>query len=239
MSATPQIGAFFDLDGTLLPEPSLEWRFIAYLLSRDEITTANVLRWLGRCATAFPRSPHAAFEANKVYLAGVRESLAADWQKSAGFDSLPVFLGGLSRIAWHISRRHQIFLISGTLASLARAVADDLQGRIEVVATELEACGGYWTGEIAGEHISSKEKARAVRDLAVRHNLQLKQSYAYGDQVSDLPMLESVGQPAAVNPSARLARVARLRGWPVLDWKAMRSAPHREQASWLSPKEAR
>jgi hypothetical protein len=56
MNAARKIGAFFDLDGTLLAAPSLEWRFIGYLLERDEITTVNVARWGLQSAVNFPGS---------------------------------------------------------------------------------------------------------------------------------------------------------------------------------------
>ena len=242
MNSSSRVGAFFDLDGTLLPEPSLEWRFIAYLLERDEITTANVLRWLGRCAATLARGLRAAFEANKLYLAGIRESLAEDWQRSGAMDSIPLFLGGLGRIAWHASRGDRIFFVSGTLAPLARGIASALNSNIEAVATELDTSGGCWTGALADEHVSGKVKARAVRQLAVRHNLRLDQSYAYGNRVSDLAMLECVAHPAAVNPSARLSRIARLRGWPIWEWKALRPAPRQtcgQSAPWFAPKVAR
>ena len=76
MTAPQQnIAAFFDLDGTLLPPPSLEWRFIGYLLERDEIASAHVARWLGYFAKTILRDPHSAIAANKFYLAGIRTSL--------------------------------------------------------------------------------------------------------------------------------------------------------------------
>ncbi|MGA6961913.1 MAG: hypothetical protein WBY38_21055, partial [Candidatus Acidiferrales bacterium] len=64
MTAPQQnIAAFFDLDGTLLPPPSLEWRFIGYLLERDEIASAHVARWLGYFAKTILRDPHSAIAA--------------------------------------------------------------------------------------------------------------------------------------------------------------------------------
>ena len=59
-------------------------------------------------------------------------------------------------------------------------------------------------------------KARAIEQLAEREGIDLAASYAYSDSESDLPMLEAVGHPVAVNPDAALARIARERGWDVL-----------------------
>jgi HAD superfamily hydrolase (TIGR01490 family) len=238
MSAN-KIGAFFDLDGTLMPKPSLEWRFLSHLLERDEITSAAVLRWLGNWAGTVLREPRAAVDGNKSYLAGLRESLASDWANSLEPGSMPMFSEGLARIEWHVTQQYQVFFVSGTLAPLACAIARSLPGHIEVIASELEVCRGYWTGRLAGEHMSGKAKWRAVHALAEKHGLRLDLSYAYGDQIADLPMLEAVGHPFVVNPGARLRRVARKRGWPICHWTVAPLAVRDEGAQLLAVKEAR
>jgi HAD superfamily phosphoserine phosphatase-like hydrolase len=234
------IGAFFDLDGTLLPAPSLEWRFIGYLLERDEISSAQVARWLAHFTKTILRNPQEAIEANKHYLAGIKTSLANDWERalaspSAHEDSLPLFAAALDRVAWHHTQGHQIFLITGTLAPLAqivaRRIATQLQAAIEVQATKLEVkpeewhshswlrSETQWTGHLAAEHMSNKAKAHALKALAKTHNIVLSQSYAYGNTASDIPMLESVGHPQAVNPRTRFAEIAKKRHWPILNWQ--------------------
>jgi HAD superfamily phosphoserine phosphatase-like hydrolase len=240
------IGAFFDLDGTLLPAPSLEWRFIDYLLERDQISTAQVARWLAHFAKTILRNPHDAIEGNKFYLTGIETSLPNDWEHtlapaSAHEDSLALFAAGLERIAWHHTQGHQIFLITGTLAPLAQIVAShiaaQIQASIEVQATQLEVkpqgwhshswlCAAtQWTGRRAGQHMSNKAKAEALKALAKTHNIALSQSYAYGDTAADIPMLESVGHPQAVNPKTRFAEIAKKRDWPALHWQESTTAP--------------
>ncbi|HKN61720.1 MAG TPA: HAD-IB family hydrolase [Candidatus Acidoferrales bacterium] len=237
--STSKIGAFFDLDDTLFPKPSLEWRFLGHLLARDEITSSAALRWLGNWAKALLRNPRAAVDENKSYLCGLPESLARDWVNSLEPGSPQMFSEGLARMSWHITQQHQVFFVSGTPGFLARAIARSLPGPIEVIASELEVCGGYWTGRLAGEHMSGKAKCRAVRALAEQRGLRLERSYAYGDQSADLPMLEAVGHPFAVNPAARLRRIARKRGWPVCGWKALPAAAREECGQWSSVREAR
>lgn len=234
-----KISAFFDLDGTLLPKPSLEWRFLGHLLARDVITSVAALRWLGNWAKTVLRNPHAAVDGNKSYLAGLSESLARDWANSLEPGSPQMFSEGLALLSWHITQQHQVFFVSGTLGFLARVIARGLPGHIEVIATELEVCDGYWTGRIAGEHMSGKAKCRAVHSLAEQRGLRLELSYAYGDQIADLSMLEAVGHPSAVNPAARLRRIARKGGWRVCDWKALPAATHEECGRWSSAREAR
>ena len=244
MSAPPNIGVFFDLDGTLLPPPSLEWRFIGYLLQRDRISGTHLARWLAHFAKTILRDPHQAIEGNKFYLAGINESLVSEWENdfaraTSPEDSLPLFDEGLQRIAWHHAQGHHIFLITGTLAPLAlmlaKRISAQLGAPIEVQAPQLEVTtkksnshswlcsSNQWTGRLASKPMSGEAKSRALEAAAATHNLDLAQSYAYGDSAADISMLESVARPAAVNPQRRLAQIAQQNSWPIFHWKA--SAP--------------
>lgn len=246
MNAPGMIGAFFDMDGTILPGPSLEWRFASYL---DQSGLFNLPGWMLYAAKNVLRDPRGAVWRNKSYLAGLPETLAADWGRSLGSgpggaasfpqacgaqEKSPLFPSALRRLAWHASRGHRIFFVSGTLAPLARAIAknltralafagsSDVGGReqvsIQVCATELELRNGCWTGRLAGPQISGEAKARSLREAAHRYGLALRESYAYGNSFSDLAMLEISGHPVAANPSLRLARLARRRGWEISRW---------------------
>jgi HAD superfamily hydrolase (TIGR01490 family) len=230
MRPPEQIAAFFDLDGTLLPCPSLEWRFIAWLAARDAIDSGHLAGWLGHFACNIWRDPYAATFENKRYLSGLRGSLADDWEGSLGPDSLRFFAFGIERIAWHQAQGHRVFLVSGTLGPLARAAASRLPGPIEACASELETRDGRWTGRLAGEHLRGEAKGRATRRLAALHALDLGECYAYGNSLADLPMLESVGHLVAVNPEVGLERIACSEGdignrdgvprdWRVCKWK--------------------
>jgi putative phosphoserine phosphatase / 1-acylglycerol-3-phosphate O-acyltransferase len=233
MNRNPQIGAFFDLDGTLLAPPSLEWRFIAYLLARDEISGRNLARWLAHCAATLLIESRAAINGNKRYLAGLRESLVSDWSNSQATSGLPFHPHGLARMAWHHAQQHQIFLVTGTLAPLARSIARELPCPVEICATELELLDARWTGLLASAHMSAGEKARTVRTIAAQRNLALSYSFAYGNGMADLAMLEAVGHPVAVNPSLCLAWQARKRKWSIYRWAPPQAAmPAARKNSW-------
>jgi putative phosphoserine phosphatase/1-acylglycerol-3-phosphate O-acyltransferase len=245
------VGAFFDLDGTLLAAPSLERRFVGYLLERDEITSARVGRWLAGFAESFWRDLHGATEGNKRYLCGIGEELVSDWERSLGAEffcgpTLAFFDEALQWIVWHRAQGHRVLLVSGTLAPLARVIARGLAAwaatEIEVCATELEIAAGssrVWNGRIAGEHMSGGAKLRAVAELAARCGIDLSRSYAYGDSVGDLQMLEAVGNAVAVNPTRRLASVARKRGWQTCIWKKTRGEISHVAAQRLAAKAVR
>src|ERR1700745_4310532 len=146
MNAPQKAGAFFDLDGTLLAPPALEWRFIGYLLERDEIRTVSVARWIAQSARAFLVSGHRAVLANKYYLYGIQESLVGEWEKTIAPGSLPLLVEGVNRMRWHLKSSHRVVLVTGTLAPLARAIARHLPCGVEVRATELEIKDGQFTG---------------------------------------------------------------------------------------------
>jgi HAD superfamily hydrolase (TIGR01490 family) len=239
MTPPEKIGAFFDLDGTLVASPSLEWQFVGYLLGREAMGSREIGRWLSRFAKNCLLDPRAATTANKQYLAGLRASLVDDWANSLAQAAPRFFPAGLDRVAWHLAQGHRVFFVSGTLKPLAEVVAERLPGPIEVRATELETARGEWTGQLAGEHMSGEAKARAVRDLAARYSLSLWDSCAYGNSIEDLPMLDSVGQHMAVNPPTRLRRIARREGWQILDWAMPAATDTNVRARHLSPKEAR
>lgn len=239
-SHAARAAAFFDIDGTLLPAPSLESRFIAYLLAHDDVGIPQIAVWLARFLKQSLYRLRDALQENKSYLRGLPESLAATWQRSlawgnialeSAYPDLCFFTEALDQMEWHAARRHKIFLVSGTLAPLARIIALQLSARfhvaIEVCATELDTHDGVWTGNLAGPHVSGTQKALAVETLAAQHGLSLADSYAYADTFSDRAILETIGHPVAVNPSRRLARHATQRGWPMVHWHSTNPACHR------------
>ena len=238
MIVPAKIGAFFDLDGTLIPPPSLEWRFLAHLLACEKVSRTNLMLWLRQWAKNILRDRHAAIENNKLYLAGLPESLVAEWTAAGAPNSPPFFLEGMARLAEHHTQGHRIFLVTGTLAPLARAIAHHIPCPVEIVASEVEVLDGRWTGWLVGEHMSGKAKACAIQALAARYRLELRQSHAYGNDVADLPMLDAVGSPVAVNPSRRLARMARTRGWPIYKWHELQTSAKTTHTRLFTPTEA-
>ena len=235
------VAAFFDLDGTLVALPSLERRFFRMLRYRRAIAMKNYWRWLEEAMRLLPRGASAILHGNKMYLRGIE----ADRLEEGGLKpAFTVFGAALERVAWHAQRRHTIVMVSGTLEPLAkeaaRAIEDELAARgtctgIRVCATRLEEIEGRWTGRILGEPMFGEAKARAAKRLAEEMRLDLGGCYAYGDSLNDRWLMETVGRPAAVNPSNELAAVARTRGWPVQNWSGKenlspRRMGHREIA---------
>lgn len=231
------VAAFFDIDGTLVPRPSLERRLFAELRYRRVLPARNYFLWLMRAVRLVPQGLEMIRHANKMYLRGVRvseiEESSAEGRaarQAPPRTAMPalLFREGVERVAWHAAQGHAIVLVSGTLAPLARNVAvmvvlqlalGGLGGSIEICSTELEEIAGKWTGQIVGEALFGEAKGRAVRRFAREHGTDLRGCFAYGDGLSDRWMLEAVGRPVAVNPSQDLHRMARKRDWPILWWR--------------------
>ena len=89
----------------------------------------------------------------------------------------------------------------------------------EFKANRLEFVNGYATGRILPPVMASATKAKWMREYAERENINLSESYAYSDSISDLPMLSIVGHPVAVNPDFRLKQTAIQHDWAILDLK--------------------
>jgi HAD superfamily phosphoserine phosphatase-like hydrolase len=215
-----RVSAFFDIDGTLLPLPSLERRFLAELRHERLIPVGNYLRWLTATVRLAPRGILHAIHGNKAHLRNVPV-------RALSFRQLNFFPAAIRRVAWHASQGHSVILVSGTLDFLARQTALALTlrlamrgvtAKIGVCATQAERIGVRYTGKIIGSANFAEQKVIAMRRVACESGLELARCYAYSDSAHDRWMLGAVGRPAAVNPSPELRRIAMLRHWPIFDW---------------------
>jgi HAD superfamily hydrolase (TIGR01490 family) len=109
-------------------------------------------------------------------------------------------------------------VITGALDFSVKPIADYL-GIDVCVANKLEFVKGYATGRLLPPVMASATKAKWIREYAEREGINLSESYAYSDSISDLPMLSIVGHPVAVNPDFRLKQTALQHDWPILDLK--------------------
>lgn len=218
-----RIAAFFDLDGTLLSPPSLEWRFFRHLRYRRLIGPEQYLRWAAEAVRLARRGLSAARYGNKMYLRGVAAE-AARCFRPALWEFFPE---GLHRLRWHAAQGHELVLVSGTLEPLAQLAARALEAElalrgcvaaVKVFATGLEEWCGRWTGRAPEGPMNGPAKGEAVRRMAAAEGFDLELCFASGNSAGDLCMLAAVGRPAAVNPDARLAEIAARAGWPVLLW---------------------
>jgi len=129
-----------------------------------------------------------------------------------------VFPGAYELIEKSRSRGLRQVVVTGALDLSVKPLMEHL-GIPDYVANHLEFVNGVATGRLLPPVLAAATKASWIRQFAEREGINLSESYAYSDSMSDLPMLSVVGHPAAVNPDMRLRQTALHHDWPILNLK--------------------
>ena len=146
-----------------------------------------------------------------------------------------VYDEAVERIQQHKSAGQDVVIVSSSGEEVVGPIGA-MVGADYVLATRMVVSDdGKYTGEIE-RYVYGPKKAEAVRELAAERGYDLAASYAYSDSITDLPLLEEVGHPTAVNPDRALRKIAVERGWPILTFA--NGVPLRERISGLRPPHA-
>ena len=146
-----------------------------------------------------------------------------------------VYDEAVERIQQHKSAGQDVVIVSSSGEEVVGPIGA-MVGADHVLATRMVVSDdGKYTGEIE-RYVYGPEKAEAVRELAAERGYDLAASYAYSDSITDLPLLEEVGHPTAVNPDRALRKIAVEHGWPILTFA--NGVPLRERISGLRPAHA-
>jgi HAD superfamily hydrolase (TIGR01490 family) len=210
--------AFFDLDRTLLRRSSALALAPAFraagLISRVQLAKATAWQALFMLRGASHAAVRRAAEDGLVVLRGYSpqelQSLVAGSMERV-LRPL-VYAESLDLVDLHRRRGEPVYIVSATLQEIVQVIADDL-GFDGALGTICEVQDGVYTGR-ALRALHAEEKARCLREL----DYDLEASTAYSDSHTDVPFLEAVGYPVAVNPDRALRRIAGERGWPVLEF---------------------
>ena len=214
--------AFFDLDKTILAKSSaLAFARPFYrggLIGRSDVIRSAYAQFIFLASGA----DHDQMETMRRYMsslvtgwdvAKVREIVAEtidDIIDPAIYDEAVALIDG------HRAAGRDIVIISSSGTEVVEPIGARLGADI-AVGSQLAVDDGKYTGEILF-YAYGEAKADAVRDLAQERGYDLGACYAYTDSVTDLPMLDAVGHPTAVNPDSELRRIASERGWPIVDF---------------------
>jgi HAD superfamily hydrolase (TIGR01490 family) len=222
-----EVAAIFDVDGTIVGSNVVS--YFAWLRMR-ELPVALRPLWLAAFLTKVPyywgldKLSRAHF--NRAFYknyAGWKPSRARHLgqESFAGFTLDRIFPEALQQLRDHKAAGHRVVLLSGALDFLLEPMKDLAD---DVLCSTLAQENGAYTGELTGAPVAGEARARMLASFARRRGLDLSRSYAYADSISDLPMLEAVGNPVAVNPDRRLGAAAKARGWKVERWDKNGSA---------------
>ncbi len=221
--------AFFDLDRTLLRRSSalaLAGSFRERgLISRRQLLQAAAWQLLFVARGASHEAVRRGAEDGLHVLAGHRPEELRELVADAMEPVLRplVYAEPLRLVERHRERGERVFIVSATLQEIVDAIAGDL-GFDGALGTVCEVRDGRYTGR-ALRALHAGAKADCLREVAEREDLDLAECTAYSDSHTDLPFLEAVGHPVAVNPDRELRRIAADRGWPVLQF-GERAYPH-------------
>ncbi len=129
-----------------------------------------------------------------------------------------VYAEALTVIEEHKREGRRVYLVSASPEQIVRPIGRHI-GITNVIATRVKTDNaGFFLPEL-DQYVMGPGKVKAMEEIADRDDLDLSESYAYSDSFTDLPMLELVGHPVAVNPDRELRKVAEERGWPILEFQ--------------------
>ena len=216
--------AFFDLDKTVIAKSST-------LAFTGKLYKAGMLGRKALLRAGIGQLMFVIFGADHDQLAKARDAmleLTKGWDK-AEIDRLVretleevvaplVYAEALFLIDEHLREGRRVFIVSASPDEIVRPLAEYI-GITDVIATKAKIdAEGRYTGEVE-MYAYGPAKAEAVEKVAAEEGISLAESYAYSDSATDLPLLELVGNPHAVNPDKELREVAEERDWPILDFR--------------------
>lgn len=231
------IAAFFDLDKTILARSS-SFAFAKPFYREGLIGRSDVIRSAyAQFVFLASGADHQQMETMREYMSKLVTGWDVDKVQSIVGETLDdivdpmVYQEAVDLIAQHKAAGHDVIIISSSGTDIVEPIGERL-GADLAIGTQVGIEEGQYTGEILF-YAYGEGKADAMRTLAAERGYDLAQSYAYSDSQTDIPMLEAVGHPIAVNPDSELRAVATERDWPILDFAkpmAMREQAAKRQA---------
>jgi len=226
MTQAPRAAAFFDLDRTIISGSSVfQFGWVAYrngMVPTIEllIDAFNAIRF--RMTGASDEKT----EAVKGRILEAIKDVEVETLRGLGDEIIPRLLDDVRREArWlidlHEDAGRDTYIVSASPVEIVADFAEamEMTGGIGTVAAVRH---GRYTGELAEPFCYGDGKAHAIEKIAAERGYDLRLSYAYTDSAGDLPMLEAVGHPVAVNPDTALETVAYHRGWPIVEFSRTR-----------------
>lgn len=217
----PRAAAFFDLDKTVLAASS------TFALGRG-LRRRGLVPPRTAARSAYAHATYMLRGADHLQMERMREllsELVTGWDTAVVRDVVEealedvivplVYPEAAELLRWHAEFGRDVVVVSSGAQEVVGPVGDRLGATLTVGST-MEVVDDRYTGRIE-RYVYGPEKAAVLGRLAEERGYDLAASYAYSDSMTDLPMLQAVGRPHAVNPDRQLAAHAEAAGWPVLE----------------------
>jgi HAD superfamily hydrolase (TIGR01490 family) len=212
--------AFFDLDRTLIAGASL-FPFGVEAWRSGLVTNADLRRFAaGSLAFLVFGDKGDRSEGVRTDFLGRVDGMSVELLDDVARRVLPRLIDRVRPESRQLVKMHHeagrdTWIVSASPYGIVAPLAAEL-GMTGAIATKGKVVDGHYTAELEGPFVYGAGKVEAISKLAAERGYDLRACYAYSDSVSDLPMLELVGHPVAVNPDSDLADIAHERGWPVV-----------------------
>ncbi len=222
----PQVGAFFDFDGTVIYGYSAT-TYLREQIKRGDVSPRQLLE-LTKTMTQFGMG-NMGFSAMMTiasqYLRGISEEDYLEFAEKLYTKHIAKLIYPETRalIEAHLKKGHTVALVTAATPYQVMPAARDL-GIEHVKCSNLEIIDGKFTGSVVKPTCYGMGKVDAAEQLAEQCDVDISQSYFYSDSDEDIQLLEFVGNPRPLNPNKRLRRIACGRGWPVQDFNSRGNA---------------
>jgi putative phosphoserine phosphatase/1-acylglycerol-3-phosphate O-acyltransferase len=220
--AGPQIGAFFDFDGTLIAGFSATV-FLKEQVRRGDLSPYEFLEMLA-AVTQFSVGGmgfSGLMSTAAQLMRGVNEAdyIAFGEELYEQQIARKVYPESRALVQAHRARGHTVAVISSATPYQVEPVARDL-GIEHVICSRYEVENGVFTGGIVRPLCFGQGKVDAAERLADEFGIDLGQSFFYSDSDDDIELLERVGHPQPLNPNTKLTEISERKGWPVRRFKS-------------------
>lgn len=213
----PQIGAFFDFDGTLMAGFSAT-EFFKEQIKRGHMSVEDFVEAVSTIGN---------FSIGQIGFSGL---MLASAKLMKGVSEVSYIKFGeevyekqIARLIYpesralvqaHLKKGHTVAIVSSATPYQVTPAARDLD--IEhILCSRLEVKDGEFTGDVVRPLCWGEGKVTAAESVSKKHDVNLKQSFFYTDSDDDIQLLERVGNPRPLNPNSRLVKIAERRGWPI------------------------
>ncbi len=213
----PRIGAFFDMDKTIISENSATL-YMKYRYQRGEVDGWDLVKGLG----VYLRYKAGLLDIDAwtkrmmVQFRGMSER-ALTREANRWFDEMvaaTVYPEAEQLVREHSAAGHVVAIVSGATKFVVKPLAQRLNIK-HLLYTRLEVEGGRFTGRVIEPICFEEGKIYWLQQFIEEHAIDLAKSYFYSDSITDLPLLDLVGHPVVTNPDPFLYRTAVKRRWPV------------------------
>ena len=228
MALKPTRAAFFDVDNTLVRGSTLYFLGRG-MYQRGYFTKADISRFVVanlrfRMTGTEKQDVINRFQKAATDFVGghkVSDILALGEEIYDEYVSPKLWQGTFDIAKSHLDKGEEVWLVTAAPQDMANIIASRL-GLTGALGSKASIEDGIYTGALEGKLLHGTEKAVAVQELAKVHGFNLDECYSYSDSHNDIPLLQAVGHPCAINPDAILRIRALAEGWPIHDFRRAR-----------------